>query len=110
MALVNTIDRYEFKATMERIDRDYYSYEAIDEIIAYFDEIGENIEFDPIAICCDFTEETPEYIEETYDNLDRIYETKNADGTVNREMLIEALNYYTYAVPLNNGNILYIEF
>lgn len=108
--LVNTIDRYEFKRTMERIDRDYYSYEAIDEIIAYFDEYPDNVEFDPIAICCEFTEETPEYIAECYDNLTEVYETINEDGTINRELLIDVLNRYTYAVPLNNGNILYIEF
>ena len=107
MALVNTIDRYEFKRTMERLDRDYYSFEAIDEIINYFDEF-DNVEFDPIAICCDFTEETPEYIAEQYGYMDE--DITDEDGDIDIDKLMDLLNYHTYAVRLDNGNILYIDF
>ena len=110
MALVNTIDRYEFKRTMERIDRDYFSFEAIDEIIAYFDEYPDNVEFDPIAICFEFTEATPEDIVNDYDNLDYIAQARDEDGDIDIDVLLDRLNYYTFAVRLNNGNILYTEF
>ena len=110
MSLVNTVDRYEFKRTMKRIDRDYYSYEAIDALLQLFDEIGGNVEFDPIAICCEFTEDTPEYFYEQYDNIDRIAESKDENGDLDIDALLDALNYYTYAVLLDNGNILIQDF
>ena len=37
-------------------DRDYYSVNGLDALLEYYDEIDENMEFDPIAICCDCTE------------------------------------------------------
>ena len=42
-------------------NRDYYTYEACEAVIEFYDEIDENIEFDVIGICCDWSEygETP---------------------------------------------------
>lgn len=51
-----TVNAWMMKDTFEKWDRDYYSMNGIDALLEYYDEIDENMEFDPIAICCDCTE------------------------------------------------------
>lgn len=111
MALVITIDNaYELKKRFEAANRDYYTLEACDALIEIFEECGENIELDIVAICCDYYENTPADIIDTYDNIDEIAEARDEDGEIDMEKLMDALNYYTYAVELSNGNILYQTF
>ena len=45
----------------KKYNRNYFSYEAYDALLDYYDGIDENMEFDPIAICCEWNEygETP---------------------------------------------------
>lgn len=51
-----TVNAWTMKRTFEECDRDYYSMNGIDALLEYYDEIDENMEFDPVAICCDCTE------------------------------------------------------
>lgn len=51
-----TINIYDMMETFELMDRRYYTYDGLAAILKYCDEIDENMEFDPIAICCDCTE------------------------------------------------------
>lgn len=51
-----TVDCYDAKQIMKVYDRDYYSVNGLAAILEYFDEIDENAEFDPVAICCECTE------------------------------------------------------
>lgn len=37
-------------------DCDYFTYEALETLLNYYDEIDPNIEFDVIAICCEWDE------------------------------------------------------
>ncbi len=40
---------------------DQFSRAAIDALFEYYDELGEDIELDPVAICCEWAEyESPE--------------------------------------------------
>jgi hypothetical protein len=78
-------------------DRDYYSYEAYEAIIDYFESLGENWELDVISICCDFNESTAEEIRGYY-NIDEDIE------------VLEYLNNNTYAVETEDDKILYIAF
>ena len=111
MALVITIDNaYELKKRFEAANRDYFTIEACEELIELFNMDGENAELDIIAICCDFTEETPEYIIDNYDNIEEIAEARGEDGEIDMEKLMDALNYHTYAANLGNGYILYQNF
>ena len=52
-------------------DHDNFSYEALDLLFYFFEELEEDtqseIELDPIAICCDFTEMTRTEIVNNYD-------------------------------------------
>ena len=89
--------------TDERLCRNF-TWDAIEAIYENIVELGENWEYDPVAICCDYTEADEEDIHNNYDNLEEIREAKNA------EQLLEALQYYTSARQLDNGKILYINF
>lgn len=111
MALVITIDNaWELKRQFEKANRDYFSYEACDALIELFDELETNTELDPVGLACEFTEESPEYIVDNYDNIDEIAGTKDQDGEIDTDALIDALNYHTWATLLDNGNILYQDF
>ena len=103
--LVNTICNGEdLRRNMFEDRREYFSYYGYDALFNYYDSFEDPIEFDCIAICCDWTEEGEEYIRENYSNIDDISNAENIDK------LVDALNLYTYAKELANGNILYMDF
>ena len=57
-------------------DNDNFSYEALQLLFDWFeqyeDDCGTEIDLDPIAICCDFTEATRAEIIADYDCADRL--------------------------------------
>ena len=105
MALVKTyISGYELKREFEDWERDYFSIEACEEIVKYFEEFDENVELDIIGLCGDFTESTYEEIKHDYSNNNYIAQAET------KEELIDALVFLTWVMPLSNGNILYMNF
>lgn len=56
MALVSTVTANEMQRDMAAAGRDNFSFRALDLIIEYYEEYGENVEFYPIDIDCTFTE------------------------------------------------------
>lgn len=69
-----------------------FSYEACRALLEFYDELGENVEFDPVAISGDWNEVTAEQAER---------ETG---------MSLEELQDNTTVYELDNGNILYMSF
>ena len=61
--LYQEISKTDFIDAFRKIRPDNFSYEGLTALYGYFEELSDdqNIEFDVIAICCDFTE---------YDNLE----------------------------------------
>lgn len=55
-----TVDLYEFREAFRRADRDNYTREGLEMLFDYLEEYeeqtGTELEFDVIAICCDFDE------------------------------------------------------
>jgi secreted Zn-dependent insulinase-like peptidase len=51
-----TIIESMFINEMKAIRPDNFSYEGLQELFSYLDEIDSDLEFDPIAICCDFSQ------------------------------------------------------
>ena len=45
---------------------DQFSYEALELIFDYLEECDSEMELDVIAICCDYSEDSPEQIIESY--------------------------------------------
>jgi hypothetical protein len=67
--IYTTIDNAsQFRDEFHRCGRGtQFSYEALGLLFDWFDELGEDIELDVIAICCDYSEDTPESIAQNYD-------------------------------------------
>ena len=95
-------------------DRNYYTYEALETLLEWYDEIDPNAEFDVIGICCEWNEygETPclswkdfisDYgyllsVEEWEENNEQEY---NEDLYI--DSLIEALEDKTVVLRLSNS-------
>ena len=103
MALVKTFDANDLKEEFRAWERDYFSYEACEAMIQLFEDCdcGTNTELDIVALCCDFNEEDWEDIKENYSNHDDIAECETI------EELLDALNYYTWAIQTTDNQILY---
>lgn len=56
--LYQEINEADFISAFKSIRPDNFSYEGLKALYGYFEELSDdqNIEFDVIAICCDFTE------------------------------------------------------
>lgn len=95
--------------------RDNFSLQGIEAILDYLEEVAVNdsaghckaIEVDVIAICCDFTESSYEDVVADYSlESGKGFDFDNGDLG---EILVE-VREHTWAVPLDNGNILYLNF
>jgi hypothetical protein len=66
-----TISLYDFRREFEQCRPNNFSYEALGLLFAYFEELeegmGEEIELDVIAICCEYSENTFEQIAANYE-------------------------------------------
>ena len=51
-----TVTADDMKRKFEAYNRDYFTYDGLNALLDYYNEIDENKEFDPIEICCDCTE------------------------------------------------------
>lgn len=62
MSIITTLDNGEFYNWLKRSDnyKNNFSYDGANALQEYLedlsDDIGENIEFDPIAWCCEYSE------------------------------------------------------
>ena len=66
-----TINLHQFRDAFYRMDsKTNFSYQGLEILFEYLEELEEGtdqeIELDVIALCCDFSEDTPENIGEAY--------------------------------------------
>lgn len=65
--MIQTIQLSDFRTAFYNAGRkDQFSYEALALIFEYFEEIEPDYDLDVIAICCEYSESTPEEIAENY--------------------------------------------
>ena len=83
--MYDNISFYDFNAWFVRDDNSYkdnFSYEARKALFDYLEELeddtGDKIEFDPIALCCEYSE---------YDNFKEFQENYSNDEITNLEKL-----------------------
>ena len=95
----HTINEYQFIEGFRTMRPDQFSIPALRALFAYFEElendIGEEIEFDVIAICCDYSELTLEDI--------------NRDYSADADTLEKAADYFrehTTVIPVNDETII----
>ncbi len=72
-----TITQFDFVNEFTAIRPDNFTREALFALYNWYEELeidtGVNIEFDPIAICCDFTEyDSLAEVKEAYDDIETI--------------------------------------
>jgi hypothetical protein len=66
--IYQTIDNAsQFRDQFHRCGRaDQFSYEALGLLFAYLEDCGSDIELDVVGICCEFSEDMPESIADSY--------------------------------------------
>jgi hypothetical protein len=98
-----TVEKWAFRQAFKDAERENnFSYQGLNVLWDYFDEYeqstGEEIEFDVIAICCEFNESTPDEIREDY----------GIDADID---LMEYLQYHTQVAGVTeDGSIVYAAF
>ena len=119
-----TVDIYDMKERFVAMDRDYYTFEGLESLLDYYDEIDENMELDVIAICCDCTE-YGEGAVCSFDDLineygykypveewleDNALEENKFDKDLYIDSLIERLEDETTVLHVANGNYIVFAF
>jgi len=119
-----TVDVNDMKERFEALDRDYYTYEGLEALLDYYDEIDENMEFDAIAICCDCTEYgdgaacSLEDLKNEYGYKypvnewleDEALEENEFDNDEYMAALVERLEDETTVLHVSNGNYIVFAF
>lgn len=119
-----TVDVYDMKERFVAMDRDYYTFEGLESLLDFYNEIDENMELDVIAICCDCTEYgegavcsfddlISEYgykypVEEWLD--DNALEENEFDNDLYIDSLVERLEDETTVLHVANGNYIVFAF
>lgn len=108
MGLILRLNASELKDTFKKKNRDYYSYEAYEWILDYYEQFDEDTELNVTAICSSFTEikksisDILEYLNEEEIckkfELEDIedFNIEDIDMDILVEMLEESLNGYVY--------------
>lgn len=119
-----TVDAGMMKEMFVNYDRDYYSFSGLETLLDYYDEIDPEMEFDPIAICCDCTEYGEnavcsfdclisdygyKYPVEEYKE-DNDIEENEFDETEYITALVERLEDETTVLHVPNGNYIVFAF
>ena len=65
--MIQTINSGDFMAAFHRYDRyNQFGYEALTALYEYFEELDPNMELDVIAICCDYSHDSADYVAQNY--------------------------------------------
>lgn len=112
MPIVNSyINPSDLYHDLKKMNRDNFSYDGAKALMEYLDElsddIGENIEYDPIAFCCDYAEYAEcEYIalSEEYNNAPK--RADYDDDEEHAKELIEWLRDQTTVIEFQGGIII----
>lgn len=121
-----TVDVSIMKNMFVNCNRDYFSFAGLETLLDYYDEIDENIEFDPIAICCECSEfGDRNTCALSFDDLvndygylypvdewleDNASTEKEFDSDLYLDSLIERLGENTTILKVPNGNIIVFLF
>lgn len=122
--MINTINEYQFKDAFMSIRPDNFSYQGLTVLFDYFEElendIGEQIELDVIAICCDYSEARYSEIYTDYIackhngklNIynDEIYQAIKDDPDLENEIILEYLQDNTMVLEVSNNTVIYQAF
>ena len=112
MAIVQTVDLYQFREAFRRMNRqDQFSYEGLEVLFDYLenlsDDIGESIELDVLALCCEYYESS---IDELIKNYDIDVSEAEEDEEEIKPIVEEYLQYNTSVCGETSGGFVYAAF
>lgn len=117
-----TLNVYDMKEAFEAARRDYYTYEGLETLLDFYNEIDEDTELDVIAICCDCTEygggaacSLSDLVSDygynyTVDDWMNDTGADEYDEAEYIEALTSELGNYTVVLPVRNGNYIIFAF
>ena len=86
-----TINQYEFASWFEQHRPNNFSYkgrQALFEMLeSYENDTGEEIEFDPIALCCEYTE---------YEDMEEFWKDYDKEEYPDEESIMDATFYWAF--------------
>jgi hypothetical protein len=88
-----TLNKDMFRFQMNQIRPNNFSYEGQGVLFYYLDEIDSELEFDPIAICCDFSQCS---LDEFLDAFNDIDATKEMDDDQKRVGISEFIEMHGF--------------
>ena len=107
--MIQTITLSDFRDAFHNMGRsDNFSYEGLELIFDYIEDYerdtGEQVEFDVIGICCEWSEDSPE-------NIADLYGIEADDEDSLKQQVIDYLEYHTqYAGETSSGTLVYVQF
>jgi hypothetical protein len=112
--MIQTITLSDFRTAFHNMGRkDQFSYEGLELIFDYIEsyeqDTGEQIELDVIALCCEWSEDTPENIAAAYD-ID--LEGKEGAAALMHvyDYLIDGIDGTQVAGVTDSGTVVYVQF
>jgi len=109
MPIIQTIDTAtEFQSAFERMGRgDQFSRAALEALFEHYNECGETVDLDPVAICCDWGEYNTA--------LEAVQEYGLADDDYDEEddaedQALSALNDHTMVLSTRTGTVVVASF
>lgn len=104
-----TLSKDMFRFQMNQIRPENFSYEGQGVLFDYFEEIDSEIEFDPIAICCDFSECSIKEFAQAYSmsDMEIFFDTRDEEARAEISKHIEK-NGFWYQF-LNDGKDIIFE-
>jgi len=103
--MIQTINVSDFRAAFHSMGRkDQFSYEGLGALFEYLEDFdGGGYELDVIALCCDYSEDSPEDIAEAY-GIDL---PEDQDEIEHREIVRDYLDNHTTVVGETANGFIY---
>jgi hypothetical protein len=103
--MIQTINLSDFRAAFHSMGRkDQFSYEGLGALFDYLEDFdGGGYELDVIALCCDYSEDSPEDIAEAY-GIDL---PEDQDEIEHREIVRDYLDNHTTVVGETASGFIY---
>lgn len=104
--MYQTITQSDFINTFQNIRPENFSVAALESLYDFIEELendtGEQSEFDPIALCCDWAEYTEAEIRREYTDI--------VEDCEDLEDMVEALNEHTMVIETRDNTLLVLAF
>ena len=106
--MYQTINKFQFRDAFRTMGRnDQFTYDALGMLFDHFEDTAPNAELDVIAICCGYSEDSPEYIADQYD-----VDVGGMDEEQTLDAVLEYLNNNSLVVGVTDAGavVYYSEF